>query len=255
MILLSGVREAVSRRRKSGNESGSELLYTHEEAFALLKQAEQAMTSFYEQAATDAAVAAEGLSLLPGVEVLLQNLARRQGVVQGLVTGNLQPIGWRKVETLGVAHLFDEIVVSEGSKGDGDGGEEEKGDEGAAEGKRATQRVGGFGSDFCSNREAAIDEPWRDRARFIEIAAERALRTAAATNSASSSPSAAVISRKVHIGDTPFDLKAAEAAGALPVGVATGIFSKEELVAANVPGAVILDDLSDLEASLRAMGL
>ena len=58
----------------------------------------------------------------------------------------------------------------------------------------------------------------------------------------------------MHIGDTPFDLKAAAAAGALPVGVATGIFSKEELAAAGVAGAVILDDLSDLEASLRAMG-
>lgn len=202
------------------------------------------MTAFYETAATDAAVAAEGLALLPGVEALLKNLAAREGVVQGLVTGNLQPIGWKKVETLGVAHLFDEIVECSES-GDGEGEKEKEG-----EGRTAKRRVGGFGSDFCSSEESAIDEPWRDRARFVEIAAERALKTAAAAGSSSS----ASIARKVHIGDTPFDLKAAAAAGALPVGVATGVFSKEELVAAAVPGAVILDDLSDLEASLKAMG-
>ena len=114
LILLSGVREAVARLRKEiGGEKSEPLvdgpspssssssssppprLYTHEEAFALLKDAERAMTSFYEAAATDAAVAAEGLELLPGVEALLAELARREDVVQGLVTGNLQPIGWR----------------------------------------------------------------------------------------------------------------------------------------------------------------
>jgi phosphoglycolate phosphatase-like HAD superfamily hydrolase len=289
LILLAGVREAVARRRREaesetghreqggrGGESGAAdgrappppppPLYTHEEAFALLKEAERAMTSFYELAATDAAVAAEGLSLLPGVEALLGNLAGRRGVVQGLVTGNLQPIGWRKVETLGVAHFFDAIVSNgEGGEGDrregGGEGEEEAEEEGSTR-STATRRVGGFGSDFCSADEGAIDEPWRDRARFVEIAAERALRTAAAADAAAASASSSsfpsssppVVARKVHVGDTPHDLRAAAAAGALPVGVATGIFSREELVAAGVPGAVILDDLSDLEASLRAMG-
>lgn len=270
LILLSGVREAVARlRREIGGENGGldggggpppppssssspppPRLYTHEEAFALLKDAERAMTSFYESAATDAAVAAEGLELLPGVEALLENLARREGVVQGLVTGNLQPIGWRKVETLGVARHFDELLAAvQGGGGEGSSDREE--------GKAARKsRVGGFGSDHCSEAESAIDEPWRDRARFIEIAAERALRTAAAASAANASTknAPATISRRIHIGDTVYDLKAAAAAGALPVGVATGIFSKEELAAARVPGAVILDDLSDLEASLRAMG-
>lgn len=227
----------------SSSPSPSSPTFSHEEAFALLKQAERAMTSFYEAAATDAAVAAEGLALLPGVEALLENLAAREGVVQALVTGNLQPIGWRKVETLGVARHFDEIVLSSGEDGGGGGG---------GEGEKKG-RVGGFGSDFCSSEEAAIDEPWRDRARFIEVAAERALRTAAAAKLACS-PSSPSVARKVHVGDTPFDLKAARAAGALPVGVATGVFSRGELEAAGVPGAVILDDLSDLEASLRAMG-
>lgn len=262
LILLSGVREAVARRRReeSGGGDTSKIdgkdgttasssssappparrLFSHEEAFALLKDAERAMTSFYESAATDAAVAAEGLELLPGVAALLENLAKREGVVQGLVTGNLQPIGWRKVETLGVAHHFDELV---------DFGGEGSSDEEEVERTRRKRRVGGFGSDHCSESEGAIDEPWRDRARFIEIAAERALRTAAAAAAKD-----AHISRRVHIGDTVFDLKAAAEAGALPVGVATGIFSKEELAAARVPGAVILDDLSDLEASLKAMG-
>jgi phosphoglycolate phosphatase len=266
LILLSGVREAVARRTGKGSRGGEGAAgegregydgdgasFTHEQAFALLKEAERAMTSFYEAAATDAAVAAEGLELLPGVEALLEDLAAREGVVQGLVTGNLQPIGWRKVETLGVAHHFDEVLSSEGEEEDGGGGGG-GGAGGERRRERAVRRVGGFGSDFCSAEESAIDEPWRDRAKFIEVAAERALRTRAAAAVAAKAPSCPPPLRKVHIGDTPFDLKAAAEAGALPVGVATGIFSKEELVAAGVPGAVILDDLSDLEASLKAMG-
>lgn len=47
-----------------------------------------------------------------------------------------------------------------------------------------------------------------------------------------------------HIGDTPFDLLAAQAAGVTPVGVATGVFRAEELTAA-VPEAHILSHLSD----------
>jgi len=215
LILLAGVRASPDTDR------------SHEEAFSLLKEAQDAMTSFYQQAATDAAVAAEGLALLPGVEGVLEALSAREEVVQGLVTGNLEPIAWKKVETLGVARHFDEI----------------RGDE---------KRVGGFGSDVCSPDASAIDEPWQDRAKMLEVAAERALRAAASDKNGEKRP--VRIARRVHLGDTVFDMKAAAAVGALPVGVATGIFSKEELLAAEVPGAVVLDDLSDLEASLKAMG-
>lgn len=54
--------------------------------------------------------------------------------------------------------------------------------------------------------------------------------------------------------DTPMDLQAAVDAGAVPVGVTTGIYSRAELEAA-CPGAIILDDMSDLEATLRVFGL
>ena len=36
----------------------------------------------------------EGLEVLPGVEALLAALADRPNCVTGLVTGNLEPIGW-----------------------------------------------------------------------------------------------------------------------------------------------------------------
>lgn len=45
-----------------------------------------------------------------------------------------------------------------------------------------------------------------------------------------------------HVGDTPFDVLAAQAAGVTPVGVATGVFGAAELTAA-VPEAHILGDL------------
>lgn len=45
-----------------------------------------------------------------------------------------------------------------------------------------------------------------------------------------------------HVGDTPFDVLAAEAADVVPVGVPTGVFTAEELAAA-VPEARMLSDL------------
>lgn len=39
-------------------------------------------------------LAGEGLELLPGVLPLLEALAARDDVAVGLVTGNLEPIGW-----------------------------------------------------------------------------------------------------------------------------------------------------------------
>ena len=50
--------------------------------------------------------AADGLELLPGVLELLRELAERTDVVVCLVTGNLQPIAWAKMERLGVSEYF-----------------------------------------------------------------------------------------------------------------------------------------------------
>lgn len=56
-----------------------------------------------------------------------------------------------------------------------------------------------------------------------------------------------------HVGDTPQDVMAAEAAGAVPVGVTTGIFLAEDLMAA-CPSSIILKSLEGDDA-LKTFGL
>jgi phosphoglycolate phosphatase-like HAD superfamily hydrolase len=51
------------------------------------------------------------------------------------------------------------------------------------------------------------------------------------------------------VGDTPHDIACAHAAGALPVGVATGSFTVAQLRASG--GEIVFEDLSDTEAFLR----
>ena len=45
--------------------------------------------------------------------------------------------------------------------------------------------------------------------------------------------------KKFHVGDTPQDVKAAQAAEAVPVGVTTGVYSAEDLQAA-CPDSILL---------------
>lgn len=59
----------------------------------------------------------------------------------GLVTGNLEPIGWGKMSALGILPDFSQPLF------------------------------GGFGSDFCSGNTA---ETWKDRAELVRIANKRA---------------------------------------------------------------------------------
>jgi hypothetical protein len=59
-------------------------------------------------------------------------------VKTGLVTGNLEQIGWDKMEALGILGLF------------------------------SNPKVGGFGSDYCSGNTV---DTWKDRAQLIRIAA------------------------------------------------------------------------------------
>lgn len=76
--------------------------------------------------------------------------------------------------------------------------------------------------------------------------------------SSSSSPSATAVTLPVmtmhtdgpvtarfHIGDAPMDVQAAADAGAVPLGVTTGIYTGEQLLAA-APNATILESLEDL---------
>ncbi|RWR83761.1 hypothetical protein CKAN_01252900 [Cinnamomum micranthum f. kanehirae] len=91
---------------------------------------------------------------------------------------------------------------------------------------------GGFGSDHI------------DRGQLVKIAADRAER---------------IFPRgfdlRVHVGDTPNDIQAAEFGGALAVGVCTGVFTKEELIQASSGDAVILADLADAKAFMSLLGI
>ena len=60
------------------------------------------MVEYVEERTDQAAV---GLNVLPGVVALLEHL-QRKGCLVGLVTGNLEPIGWAKMRALGLHHLF-----------------------------------------------------------------------------------------------------------------------------------------------------
>eukprot|EP00884_Botryococcus_braunii_P007905 jgi/Botrbrau1/17115/Bobra.0157s0017.1 len=106
-----------------------------EKAQEKLKEMEAAMLEYWQQ---NKGQAADGLLLLPGVVPLLQALQERPQVKTGLVTGNLQQIGWDKMEALGIISHFSD------------------------------PRIGGFGSDFCSGNTV---DTWRDRAELIRIAA------------------------------------------------------------------------------------
>ena len=57
----------------------------------------------------------------------------------------------------------------------------------------------------------------------------------------------------LHVGDTPYDVLAAVAAGAVPVGVTTGVHTKQELEAVAPPGTVILDSMADVEGAVAAI--
>ena len=62
-----------------------------------------------------------------------------------------------------------------------------------------------------------------------------------------------LLSRTFVIGDTPHDISCARAIGANAVAVATGIFRAEQL-APHTPD-ILLEDLSDIPATLHALGL
>ena len=147
--------------------------------------------------------AAEGLELLVGVRALLEKLGARDDVAVCLVTGNLAPIGWAKMQRLGIDEFF------------------------------TPPRYGGFGSDHT------------DRGELVAIAANRTKEYLGVR-----------AEKRFHFGDTPADVKAAEFAGATAIGLLTGIFSKEELVASSkLDDPIIFDDLSDTAAVVRALGL
>lgn len=181
----------------------------HADAMNKLPEMQNAMIEYFLKHQCHAG---EGLEVLPGVMELLSVLqAHRDDVAVCLVTGNLQPIGWAKMEALGIKSFFTEPFF------------------------------GGFGSDYCSGN---TEESWKDRAELVRIAAERCSEHWGSTDSGA----------RFHIGDAPMDVQAAHAAGAHPIGVTTGIYSKTQLVDV-CPAATILDSLHDIEKVKKVLKL
>ncbi|XP_078166522.1 uncharacterized protein LOC144561433 isoform X1 [Carex rostrata] len=89
---------------------------------------------------------------------------------------------------------------------------------------------GGFGSDNI------------DRGELVKIAADRAEKLFPGG-----------FDLRVHVGDTPNDIKAAESGGALAVGVCTGVFSREELEKASNGTAIIHPNLMDFEGFMSSI--
>lgn len=61
-----------------------------------------------------------------------------------------------------------------------------------------------------------------------------------------------------HVGDTPMDVQAALDAGSVAVGVTTGVYSREQLLASGAQAperVVVLDGLQDLAAVLKVLQL
>lgn len=187
------------------------------------------MVEYFESHEADAA---EGLELLPGVERLLEALSEREDVIVCLVTGNLEPIARGKMEKLGVWRYFTPPPPGKSAQ---------------------TPILGGFGSDHT--RRDALVRLARDRAaRAFDLTEETA------SGLSKSVPDEPRFRDRVHFGDTPNDVAAAAAAGALAFAVTTGVFSRPELEAhfQGLPDpkrCVVFDGLEDTWAVLEACGL
>eukprot|EP00201_Polytomella_parva_P003481 CAMPEP_0175075450 /NCGR_PEP_ID=MMETSP0052_2-20121109/22011_1 /TAXON_ID=51329 ORGANISM="Polytomella parva, Strain SAG 63-3" /NCGR_SAMPLE_ID=MMETSP0052_2 /ASSEMBLY_ACC=CAM_ASM_000194 /LENGTH=262 /DNA_ID=CAMNT_0016344145 /DNA_START=95 /DNA_END=883 /DNA_ORIENTATION=- len=111
--------------------------FKREEILSKLKDVEAEMVNYFLSHKDEASV---GLRMLPGVKNLLQHLKSLEDVETCLVTGNFEPIGWAKMQELGIYDYFSD------------------------------PHFGGFGSDHCSGD--TIDT-WKDRSEFIRIAARK----------------------------------------------------------------------------------
>lgn len=94
---------------------------------------------------------------------------------------------------------------------------------------------GGFGSDHT------------DRGELIRLAVSRAVAAHPGLDPAACSVA--------HVGDTPHDLKAAATAAVQGVGVATGGFSADALLAVTGGPWTVLASLADTAAVLRVLGI
>ena len=189
------------------------------------------MVAYFESHEEDASL---GLELLPGVERLLEALSKREDVIVCLVTGNLEPVARGKMRQLGVWRYFTPPPSST---------------------RAEIPFLGGFGSDHTQRDE------------LVRLARDRVLRAFDLKDAVplegfegfETKKNARFLRDRVHFGDTPNDVKAAAASGAMAFAVTTGVFSKRELEAhfmgLEPERCVVFDGLEDTQAVLEACGL
>ncbi len=173
----------------------------HQIAMAMLGEEHEHLPRMLEELAAalvdrEELIRAEGRAF-PGAREALEALAGRDGVVQSLLTGNLESNAALKVGAFGLDSFLD-------------------------------FEVGGYGSD-----------PHEERTDLVEVARERA-------RAKYGEPAETVL-----VGDTPLDVRAARAAAARAVAVATGPYDTDEL---HESGAdAVLEDLRDSERVVAAV--
>jgi phosphoglycolate phosphatase-like HAD superfamily hydrolase len=136
---------------------------------------------------------------MPGARAVIDALTEQPGVIQSVLTGNIAPNAFAKVEAFGLQGKLD-------------------------------FEVGGYGSD---------DEL---RPRLVAVARGKASAKYGVPFGASNT---------VIIGDTPRDVEAGRSGGAHVVGVASGAFGKDQLLAEGAD--VALSDLIDTDEVVRVV--
>ena len=169
----------------------------------------------------------KGIQPLPGVLETLRTLAQNysETTIRALVTGNLEGAARIKMRACGV--LGTQCLHPPAASQSWEGAEE-------------YAFLGGFGSDYCSGDIEDLTRIYKDRAEQIVIAYERAKTLLKPGQH---------IARVIHVGDAPNDVLAAkecfenkrfgEDVTVGCIGVVTGHFQKDELVAqvgAAIPG-------------------
>ena len=205
-----------------------------------------------------------GLTVLPGVIDTLERLAgMNDGVICGLVTGNVEGIARRKMRAVGVHQTgaLSSPSASQAASKSWPGAED-------------IGFIGGFGSDYCSGDVGDADRNYLDRGEQIAIAVDRCREMISGMdNDGGESDGKRKLKRVTHIGDAPADVLAAksfsqrcqEEGDGLCVGmvaVATGSYSAtelQELMGEPVKGiwepVVVEDVMADTEVFLRACGV
>jgi phosphoglycolate phosphatase-like HAD superfamily hydrolase len=164
-----------------------------------------------------------GIAPLPGVIETLEKLATEyvnNGIACGLVTGNVEGIARRKMNTLGIydTGALTSLQHPQGKR--------------EWDGTEHIRFLGGFGSDYCSGDIDNHERNYLDRGEQIAICVNRCLELSTSKNKHH-------LQRIIHVGDAPADILAAKTYVNHPnkpegvcvsvVGVATGSYSVDEL--------------------------